>query len=248
MSEKPDFRPSRTSLPTTRWSRVAAATDASAADAREALAELFAAYWYPVYATIRRRGKSPELARDLTQDYFVHLLEKGTLAAADMRRGRFRSFVKSDCAFFLSHLRDSDQARKQGGGVASLSIDARDAEERYLREPADDVTPDVLFDRSWAVSLLSGVYDRLAAEYAAAGRSPQFECLQGVLGQGPHLLSYTTMAGQLGMSEAGIHQAASRLRKRYRAILREQVAETLHQPTDQAIDEEVAQLFDALAT
>ena len=184
MSDKAEFRPSHASFPTTCWSRVVAAGDAAAPDAQRALTELCAAYWYPVYATIRRRGHPPDRALDLTQDYFVHLLEKGTLAAADRRKGRFRSFLKTDCTFFLSHRHESDQALKRGGGGRALSIDARDAEGRYLREPADGVTPEMLFDRSWAISLLDGVFEKLAAEYAAAGRSQQFECLQVVLSQG----------------------------------------------------------------
>jgi len=248
MSDKADIRPSAASFPTTCWSRVVAAGAAGAPQAREALAELCAAYWYPVYATIRRRGLSPEQAHDLTQDYFLHLLEKGTLAAADPRKGRFRAFLKTDCDFFLSHRREAEHALKRGGGNVPLSIDARDAEGRYLREPADLVTAERLFDRTYALSLLDSVLERLAAEHAAAGRSRHFECLQVVLSQGPRTISYAAIADQLGMTEAAIQQAASRLRKRYRAILREQIAATLDEPSEEAVDDEVRELFEALAS
>src|SRR5262245_56592863 len=127
-------------FPTTRWSRVVAAGDRDAAGAGEALAELCAAYWFPVYAFVRRKGHDPERALDLTQDYFARLLEKGTVAAADPVKGRFRSFLLADCVFFLADRRDHDRARKRGGGRAALPIDARDAEGRYLHEPAHGLT------------------------------------------------------------------------------------------------------------
>ncbi len=141
------------------------------------------------------------------------MLEKGTLAAADPRKGQFRAFLKTDCDFFLSHRREADQVLKRGGGNVLLSIDARDAEGRYLREPADLVTAERLFDRTYALSLLDGVLERLESEHAAAGRSRHFECLQVVLSQGPRTISYAAIAEQLGMTEAAIQQAASRLRK-----------------------------------
>src|SRR5262249_56362670 len=119
-------------------------------DAGAALAELCAAYWYPVYALIRRRGHDPDAAADLAQDYFAHLLEKGTLAAADPSKGRFRAFLRTDCGFFLADARDRAARLKRGGGVTPISIDARDAEGRYLVEPADELTPERLFDRAWA--------------------------------------------------------------------------------------------------
>jgi RNA polymerase sigma-70 factor (ECF subfamily) len=248
MSEQPGFRPSAATFPTTCWSRVVAAAATGAPQAKEALAELCSAYWYPVYATIRRRGYAPDRALDLTQDYFVRVLEKETLSAADERKGRFRAFLKTDCDFFLRHRREADHAQKRGGGQVRLSIDAGDAEGRYIREPADDLTPERLFDRTWALSLLDGVLERLAAEHAAAGRTRQFECLQVVLSQGERTMSYAAMAEQLGMTESAVQQAVSRLRKRYRAILREHIAATLDQPSDETINEEVRELFEALGS
>src|SRR5205814_9814480 len=142
---------------------VLAAAAPAAPESRAALAELCAAYWYPIYALIRRRGHPPEEARDLAQDYFARLLEKGTLAAADRDRGRFRAFLKTDCGFFLADRRDRNAALKRGGGRATVSFDALDAEVRYRAEPADATTPERLFDRAWALTLLEGVLDRLAA-------------------------------------------------------------------------------------
>ena len=145
MSEPHPLGPSKVAFPTTHWGRVVAAGDPATPEAHEALAELCTTYRYPIYALIRRRGYSAEEARDLAQDYFARLLEKGILAAADPSRGRFRAFVRTDCGFFLAHRREHDAAQKRGGGVAEFSIDTRDAEGRYLREPADvGLTPDRL--------------------------------------------------------------------------------------------------------
>jgi RNA polymerase sigma-70 factor (ECF subfamily) len=121
-------------FPTTHWSRVVSAGDPAAPEAREALAELCAAYWYPVYALVRRKGHGAEQALDLTQDYFARLLEKGTVAAADPVKGRFRAFLLADCSFFLADQRDRQRALKRGGGRAALAIDARDAEGRFLHD------------------------------------------------------------------------------------------------------------------
>jgi DNA-directed RNA polymerase specialized sigma24 family protein len=131
-------------FPTTCWSRVVAARDRVTPDARAAMAELCTAYWYPLYAFIRRKGRGPEEALDVTQDYFARLLERETVAAADPLRGRFRSFLLADCTRFLADCRERDHAAKRGGGVAPLSIDARDAEGCYLREPAHGRTPERL--------------------------------------------------------------------------------------------------------
>jgi len=237
---------SKPGFPTTRWSRVARAGDPGAADAREALAELCATYWYPIYALVRRLGHGEADALDLTQQYFARLLEKPVLAAADQTRGRFRAFLRADCGFFLNGCRDRDQAQKRGGGRRSLSIDTRDAEGRYLVEPADDLTPDRLFDRAWMLTLLGRALDRLATDYAATGRGPLFEKLQGVLTGESRSVSYAEIAGQLGLTEAAVQQAASRLRKRYRETLRDEIAATLDDPTDAAVESEIHDLFDAL--
>lgn len=185
-------------------------------------------------------------ALDLTQGYFTRLLEKPVIAAADRTRGRFRSFLRADCGFYLSNLRDLDRARKRGGGRASLSIDAHDAEGRYLLEPADGLTADRLFDRTWALTLLARALDRLGADYASTGRGKLFERLQDGLAGGSRTVSYAEVASELGLSEAAVQQAARRLRRRYREALRAEIAATLDDPSDDAVEAEIRDLFAAL--
>jgi RNA polymerase sigma-70 factor (ECF subfamily) len=234
-------------FPTTRWSLVAHAVNPAMPEARAALAELCADYWYPIYAFIRRKGHEPDLALDLTQDYFTRLLETGVLASADRRLGRFRAFLRTDCGFFLSHNHERCQAIKRGGGKRAMAIDARDAEGRYLREPADAATPDRLFDRAWAVSLLDEVLKQLAREYADTGRDTQFKVLEGAIGKQDRQLSYEDLAAKLGTSAGAVQQAVQRLRKRYKAILRERIAATLDAPDEAAINREIRDLFNDLA-
>ncbi len=233
-------------FPTTHWSRVVAAADSACPGARAALEALCAAYWYPIYAFIRRRGHPADQALDLTQEYFARLIEADVLAAADRRKGRFRAFLRTDCGFFLGRSRERDRAAKRGSGRVPLSIDARDAEGRYLREPADGLTPERLFDRSWALGLLDDALGRLACEYADSGRAAQFDALQAVLSRGPQAVPYAELAARLGTTEASVQQAVLRMRRRYRAILREQVAATLDDPSEAAINDEIRDLFAAL--
>jgi RNA polymerase sigma-70 factor (ECF subfamily) len=237
---------SRAPFPTTRWSLVARAGGASSPDAREALELLCRAYWFPIYAFIRRHGADAEAARDLTQTYFTRLLEKDLLVAADPRKGRFRSFLKTDCTYFLADQRDRERAQKRGGVRAMVHIEALDAEDRYRREMADELTPERQFDRTWALTLLERVLDQLAAEHADSGRSAIFERLQVVLTPGSALSSYAALAAQLGMTEGAVQVAVHRLRRRYRAILRRQIAATLEDPTDAEVEDEIRALFAAL--
>src|SRR5262245_25537703 len=161
--------PSAARFPTTHWSRIVAAGEPDVPLAHEAMAELCRAYWFPLYAYIRRRGHDPDRALDLTQDLFVRLLEKGVVASADPARGRFRSFLRAVCADFLANRRDRENALKRGGG-AILPIDPDEAEGRYAREPAHELTPERIFDRTWALTLLGRVLERLREEYHAAGQ------------------------------------------------------------------------------
>jgi RNA polymerase sigma-70 factor (ECF subfamily) len=236
----------RAAFPTTRWSQVVAAGDPAEPSARLALEELCRAYWYPLYAFIRRKGHDAEQAADLTQDYFARLLGSGLLARADRSKGRFRAFLRTDCSFFLSHQAEAGRARKRGGGASPLSIDARDAEGRYLREPADPgLTPDCLFDRAWALGLLDSVLARLAREHAEAGQLERFEALRPTL-EGGRSTPHAEIAARLDTTEAAVEAAARRLRRRYREALREQIAATLEDPTDDSIDAEIRDLFAAL--
>ncbi len=227
-------------FPTTHWSRVASAGDPTA------LAELCGAYWYPIYALIRREGHQPDQALDLTQGYFARLIEKGTISAANPSLGRFRSFLRADCRYFLSDCRDHAHAQKRGGGRALLSIDTQDAEGRYIVEPADDLTPDLVFDRAWGLTLLARALDRLAAEYESRGQGRVFENLHEGLTGGARTSPHAEIARELGMTEAAVQQASSRLRKRYKEALRDEIAATLADPTAEAVESEIRDLFDAL--
>jgi RNA polymerase sigma-70 factor (ECF subfamily) len=182
VTEPPDLHGHPTeSFPTTRWSLVLGASHRSGPEAREALATLCRTYWYPIYAFIRRKGYDPDDAQDLTQDYFARLLEKGVIAA-DRRKGRFRALPRTDCQHFL--IDQYRRSRTREGGTGPVSIDIRVTEGRYQIEPADGMTPDRLFDRAWAMTLLDRVLGLLAGEYAAKGRSEVFDRLKIILTQG----------------------------------------------------------------
>jgi RNA polymerase sigma-70 factor (ECF subfamily) len=228
---------------TTRWSLIRAAQDPSAQASRAALAALCSAYWYPLYAFIRRQGHDAEEAQDLTQEFFARLLEKDGLAAVDRDKGRFRSFLLAACKHFLSNERDRARAQKRGGGRAVLPLDAAGAEGRYGSEPAHEETPERLFERRWALALLEQVLGRLREEYAAAGKGRVFERLKGHLtGDG---VPYAQVAADLSMSAGAVKVAAHRLRQRYRELLRDEIAQTLDDPGQ--VEEEIRDLFAALA-
>jgi RNA polymerase sigma-70 factor (ECF subfamily) len=212
----------------------------------EALARLCNGYWYPLYAFIRRRGYDEDKALDLVQGYFARLLENRVVAAADPERGRFRSFLMADCSHYLSHRRSFGLARKRGGGHHLVSIDARDAEGRFLREPADDLTPERVFARAWAMTLLERVVNLLREEYESAGRAAAFDLLKPILVGGKGEVPYAQIAAQLGSTENAIQAAVYRLRRRYAALLREQIAATVAEP-DQ-VEDEIRDLFSALAS
>lgn len=244
MSMTPSSDPSPGQFPTTCWSRVIAAGSPDAPGTREALAVLCNAYWYPLYAYIRRRGHPPEQAQDLTQDFFAYVLERDLFAKADPVRGRFRSFLRAVCDHQLSDQRDRKNALKRGGGRPPLPIDALDAEGRYAREPAHEMTPDRIFDRSWALTLLSRVLDQLQREYHDAGRAATFEVLRVVLTGGSESISHATIADRLGTTEGAVRVAVHRLRRRYGVLLRQEIAGTLDDPAE--IDDEIRALFSAI--
>jgi len=231
-------------FPSTHWSLIIRAGSPGSPKARAALAELCSVYWYPIYAFIRRKGNGPDQALDLTQGFFARLLEKRILAAAEPGKGRFRAFLRTDCQHFLI-----DQFRRRtawGGGIPTVSIDAHAAEDRYRFEPADTLTPDRLFDRAWALTLLEKVLDLLAHEYAAKGHSELFDHLKIVLTQGKGIVSAATLAAKLGKTEAAVHMAVHRLRQRYREILEEQIAATLDDPSE--LEDEIRALFEAISS
>ncbi len=240
---EPDGRiPGR--FPTTQWSRVATALGGDASEAREALSSLCQAYWYPIYAYIRHRGHAPEQAQDLTQDFFAYILERDLIAAADPARGRFRAFLRTVCARQLTDHRDRQNAAKRGGGRPPLAIDARDAESRYVREPAHELTPERIFDRTWALTLLARVVDRLRREYDDAGRSERFQELLAILTRNPDSETQAEIARRLGTSEGNVRVLVHRLRRRYGLLLREEIAATVGDAAQ--VDDEIKALFAAL--
>ncbi|MBS0260593.1 MAG: sigma-70 family RNA polymerase sigma factor [Planctomycetes bacterium] len=232
-------------FPTTHWSRVVRAGDPTDQSGRDALEQLCRDYWYPLYAFARRQGLNAADACDLVQGFLADLIERRDLTKADPARGRFRAFLRTACAHFLSHARDHDRAAKRGGGRRPISIDARDAEGRYLHEPGHEITPERLFERRWTIVLLGNVLARLEAEANRAGKSQLFELLRPLLEGGDLRESYRQIGEELQMSEGAVKIAAHRFRSRYRQLLREEVGRTLADPGD--IDAEIAELLQALA-
>ncbi|QEH31638.1 RNA polymerase sigma factor [Aquisphaera giovannonii] len=231
---------------TTRWGLVLAAADRASPGADEALAALCSAYWYPVYAFVRHRTRDADRAADLTQGFFARLIEKSDLRAADPARGRFRSFLLTACRHFLANEHDRETARKRGGGRCVVSIDRRDAEGRYLIEPAHAMTPEHLFERRWALALLERALDELGREYRAAGKGPLFEHLKASLTGDDAGASHAEAGRALGMTEAAVKKAAQRLRRAFREAIRRRILETVDDPG--LVDDEIRSLFAALAT
>lgn len=228
----------------TRWSVVLAAGRDDGAQAA-ALDHLCRTYWYPLYAFVRRQGRSADDAQDLTQAFFARLIAKRDLAAADPARGRFRSFLLAAMKHFLANEWDKARALKRGGGAHVTSLDAGDAETRYLREPADPATPERIFERRWALTLLDEVLHRLRAEHEARGQRVLFEELKDTLAGGGGADGHAATAGRLCMSEGAVKVAAHRLRRRYRDLLRAEIAATVNDPRD--VDDELRHLFAVLS-
>ena len=220
--------PSR--FPTTRWTLVVAAGDPQRKEARSALVDLCENYWYPLYAYLRRRGYPADQAQDLTQEFFVRVLEGRYLDRADPEKGRFRSFILTSLKFFAADEEDRQRARKRGGG-AVVSLEFSSGEERYQREPAHDETPERIFERRWALSVLDRVVERLRNEFVHHGRPEHFERLKVfLLGQSD--APYATLARELGTSEGALKVAIHRLRKRYRELFRQEIADTVADPAE----------------
>lgn len=229
---------------TTHWSVVLAAGDSSAPGAKEALERLCRTYWYPLYAFARRQGHSPHDAQDLTQEFFAWLLESKHLRVADSERGKFRSFLLGMLKNFLSDERKRAQAQKRGGGQALISLDAASAEERFDLEPATDLTPEIIFDRRWAWTVMEQTVARLREEYVSAGRAELFEELKHFQPGEEAGQSYAEVAARLGLTESAVKSAIWRLRQRHRDLLREEIAHTVATPAD--VDEEVRYLVAVL--
>jgi RNA polymerase sigma-70 factor (ECF subfamily) len=229
----------------TRWTVVlAAAGEQSGTQRRRALEELAQIYWFPLYAYIRRQGHNAPEAEDLTQEFFTRLLEKKSLTAVDRDKGKFRSFLLASVKNFLANEWDKSQSQKRGGGQPLVALDAMDAETRYALEPADDLTPERLFERRWALALLDQVMARLRQEYLDRDIGQVFEVLKGCLGAAARTQDKAELARRLGMSEGATRVAVHRLRKRYRELLRDEISQTV--AAAELVDEEIRHLLDFL--
>jgi RNA polymerase sigma factor (sigma-70 family) len=229
---------------TTRWSLVLAAGQQTDARSAEALASLCEMYWYPVYAFIRRQGYRSEDGADLTQEFFARVLEKNYFHDADPARGRFRAFLCASIRHFLSNERDRARTLKRGGNQPPISLDVETADGRYQLEPRDDLTPEKLFDRHWALMLLERVLVRLREEQVSAGKAELFDHLKGFL-TGDSATPYADVGKALGMTEGAVKVAVHRLRRHFRDTLVQEIAETVSNPAD--IDAEIEYLLKAVS-
>jgi len=233
--------PGGASFATTHWSVVLAAADPTSPHAMQALERLCRAYWYPLYAYVRRRGYGPEEAEDLTQEFFLRILQSHGLSTARPEKGRFRSFLLGALKHFLSDARDRAGAKKRGGGRVIISWEQDLAEERFGREPLDEESPDRLFERRWALTILEQAAARLRSEYAAAGQAQAFEILKAHVTADTPGSSYSESAASLGLTETAVKSAIHRLRRRYRELVREEVAHTV--ADSEQLEEEIRHLM-----
>jgi RNA polymerase sigma-70 factor (ECF subfamily) len=240
-TEQDSTAPNPRDFVTTHWSMVLSAAGLNSERAEEALAELCRIYRPPLFAFIQARGYSHHDAEDLVQEFFSRLLKKNYLAAADQSRGRFRSFLLASLKHFLANEWDKTQTLKRGGGKVMVPIDLKAGETSCGFEPAGGLTADRIFDQRWATTLLDQVVAQLAKEYAEIGHSDLYESLRGVLTKEEDSLPYSEIAARRGMTEAAVKMAVQRMRSRYRALLREEIAKTVPSPDE--VEDEIRHLF-----
>ena len=240
-SDGPDRGPRR--FTTTQWSVILAAGEADSRAAQQALSELFEKYWYPLYAYARRRGHLHENAQDLTQSFFLRLLEKGCLKAADPERGKFRSFLLSSFKNFLVNQWELSTAQKRGGGSLTFSLEG--AEDRFGTDPREVTEPERSFDREWALALVRQALDDLQREMISTGAEARFSVLSTYLTGEVPCKSYREAGEELGLSEAAVKVAVHRMRRRLGILLRNEIAQTVRDPA--LIEGEIRYLMEALS-
>jgi RNA polymerase sigma factor (sigma-70 family) len=228
----------------THWSMVLAAGDSTSPQSVEALEKLCRTYWYPLYAFVRRQGRSEHDAKDLTQGFFAHLLERHAFRSVVQHRGKFRSFLLKSLKNYLADQHERQQAQKRGGGQAPISIDAEEAEQRYQLEGVTLETPEKLFEQRWALALLDAVLSRLDQEYTASGKGSLFKLLRGFLLDRAQGKTYADVGRQIGMSEEAVKKASQRMRQRYQQIIREEISRTV--ATASEVEEEMRYLWSVL--
>ncbi|MFH1715888.1 MAG: hypothetical protein ABIF19_00935 [Planctomycetota bacterium] len=230
---------------TTHWSVVMAAGQPESTRYRQALESLCRTYWFPLYAYLRRQGHNADQAEDHVQAFFAGLLEKRGLRLADPKRGRFRSFLLASLKHFLANERARAGARKRGGGLKILPLDIETAESQYALQQRDEFSPEKLFERSWALTVLERTMAQLQAEATTKKKKELFDCLRAYLTAKNSAVSYREAAEKLNMTEGAVKVAVHRLRQRYRELLRDEIAQTV--TTEDQINEEIRDLFAALA-
>lgn len=231
----------------TRWSMVVEAADSGLGPAsHRALSELCQTYWFPVYVYLRRKGYDNANAEDLTQGFFAHLLEKKRYAHANPERGRFRAFLMTALKHFVLNAYQREQALKRGGGARLVELDAGKGEARYALVSDKALDPSCVFDREWAETVVRTTLERLHAEYAETGREPLFNHLRHCIVSPGQQGSQAELAHALGTTEAAVKAALQRLRKRFRWLLRHEIAQTTATPDD--VDDEIRYLLDCLRT
>ena len=231
---------------TTHWSLVLAAGDSAALEHEQALSRLCQAYWFPLYAYLRRHGCGTHQAEDHIQGFFMRMLEKHSLSGVGEKPGKFRSFLLVSLKNFVANEIDRVQAQKRGGKHTILSLDLEQAERQYISEPSHDMSPDRLYERSWAITVLEHAMLRLESEFASSDKADLFDHLRGYLTAEPDVIPYRDVAERLKMTEGAVKMAVYRLRNRYRDVLREEVAQTV--ATKEQIDEEIRELLAVLSS
>jgi RNA polymerase sigma-70 factor (ECF subfamily) len=228
---------------TTHWTVVRDAGDPKSPDFRAALATLCETYWYPLYAYLRRYGCDPHEAEDLTQGFFARMLDKGDFRLADRERGKFRSFLMAALRNFVANERKHAKRLKRGGAATPVPIDVKDAERHYAKEAVEGLTPEKVFERSWALNVLEQAVDRLRDEWERNQKGRQFDALKEYLTPGKEATTYRTIAESLGMTEGAVKVAVHRLRRAYRAQLRAVIADTV--ATEEDVEDEIRDLLGA---
>ena len=229
----PQFQP-------TQWTLVRVAGSDST-DSRQALEKLCRAYWYPIYAFIRRNGRAPHDAQDLTQDFFLRLLETNSIGRADPGRGKFRTFLLGALKHFLTDTYRKATAAKRGGRLQVVSLDEMQAEERYQFEAVEARTPEQLFERAWPMALLENAMARLRQEFSEAGKARQFQVLKVFLSEEGSDTAYERAGAQLNANGRTVAVAVHRIRRRFKHVVRSAIADTVSTPDE--IDEEFQRLF-----
>lgn len=238
-------RAPRSVFPTTHWSVVLAAGDAASPQADVALADLCRTYWYPLYAFVRRQGHRAHDAQDLTQMFFARLLAKNHFGQVDRERGRFRTFLLAALTHFLADEWDKARRLKRGGDRKIISFDAASAEERYLLEPVDHFDAARLYERRWVTTLFDKVLTRLEQEFRDSGKGELFEALRGSLLADDSRASYADIGARFGKQEDAVKQIVHRMRRRYRELFREEIAQTVAGAAE--LEDELRHLYSVLS-